>query len=123
MLIYITILLKLITFFDVSALESTDKPVVAEQDYCKIYGAVYLERDPKYKNSAAYTVFLGEEEAFANLVVFKENNKLFADVTGTWYITPNKAFADHVLFVTENRNLAQFTVHFTQVRSLAGCRE
>ncbi|WP_242920814.1 DUF6150 family protein [Pontibacter liquoris] len=91
--------------------------------YCNIYGSVYLERDPKYKNQAAYTVFLNEDEAFANMIVYRENNKLFADGTAIWYLTPSKAFADHVLYVTDNRNLADFTVHFTDVRSFAACRE
>ncbi|WP_439880441.1 DUF6150 family protein [Pontibacter sp. MBLB2868] len=95
----------------------------ASRDYCKIYGSVYLERDPKYKNTASYTVFLNEEEAFANMVVYRENNKLFADGTAIWYLTPSKAFADHVLYVTENRNFADFTVHYTDVRSFATCRE
>lgn len=98
-------------------------PMATGKDFCQIYGSVYLERDPKYKNTAAYTVFLNEEEAFANMVVYRENNKLFADATAIWYITPNKAFADHIIYVTDNRNFADFTVHFTDVRSYATCRE
>ena len=101
----------------------TPKPVAVEKGFCKIYGAVYLEYDPKYKNTASYTVFLNEEEAYASMVVFKEKNKLFADNTGIWYITPKKAFADHILFVTDKRNFADFTVHFTTMRSQAACRE
>jgi hypothetical protein len=105
-----------------------NKPAASDQiaisrNFCKIYGAVYLERDPKYKSTASYTVFLGEEEAFANMVVYRENNKLFADGTAIWYITPKKAFADHIIYVTENRNFADFTVHYTDVRSFATCRE
>ncbi|MBF8965323.1 hypothetical protein I0P70_18895 [Pontibacter sp. FD36] len=95
---------------------------VAGNDICRIYGSVYLERDPKYKNTAAYTVYLGDEEAFASMVVYRESNKLFADGTGIWHITNKKAFADHVLYVTDNRNFADFTVHFTNVRSYAACR-
>jgi hypothetical protein len=93
------------------------------RDFCRIYGSVYLERDPKYKNTASFSVFLGEDEAFANMVVYRESNKLFADGTAIWYLTPNKAFADHILYVTDNRNLADFTVHYTDVRSFAACRE
>lgn len=93
------------------------------KDYCKIYGSVYLERDPKYKNTASHTVFLGEEEVYANMIVYKESSKLFADDTAIWYITPTKAFADHILYVTDNRNLADFSVHYTTVRSYAACRE
>jgi hypothetical protein len=93
------------------------------RDYCNIYGAVYLELNPMYRNTATATVFLKEDEAFADLVVYRENNKLFADGTGIWYITPSKAFADHVLYVTDQRHLANFTVYFTDVRSSAICRE
>ncbi len=105
-----------------------NRPIPSEQltasrNYCKIYGAVYLERDPKYKNTASHTVFLNEDEAFANMVVYRENNKLFADGVAIWYITPKKAFADHIIYVTENRNFADFTVHYTDVRSFATCRE
>ncbi|WP_299826139.1 hypothetical protein [uncultured Pontibacter sp.] len=99
------------------------KNAAVARDYCGIYGAVYLERDPKYKNTAAYTVYLNEDEAFANMVVYRENNKLFADATAIWYLTPKKAFADHILYVTDNRNFADFSVHFTNVRSFAACRE
>lgn len=93
------------------------------RDYCNIYGAVYLETNPMYRNTATATVFLKEDEAFADLVVYRENNKLFADGTGIWYITPSKAFADHILYVTDQRHLADFTVYFTDVRSSAICRE
>lgn len=97
--------------------------VSVDRDYCDIYGAVYLERDPRYKNTASKIVFLNEEEAFANMVVYRENNKLFADGTAIWYITPNKAFANHILYVTDQRYQADFTVYFTDVRSSATCRD
>ena len=95
----------------------------AAKNYCHVYGAVYLERDPRYKNTASAIVFLNEEEAFANMVVYRENNKLFADGPGIWYITPHKAFANHILYVTDQRNLADFTVFYTDVRSSATCRD
>lgn len=97
--------------------------VSAAKDYCHVYGAVYLERDPRYKNTASAIVFLNEEEAFANLVVYRENNKLFADGPGIWFITPHKAFANHILYVTDQRYQADFTVFYTDVRSSATCRD
>lgn len=97
--------------------------ISAAKDYCHVYGAVYLERDPRYKNTASAIVFLNEDEAFANMLVYRENNKLFADGPGIWYITPHKAFANHILFVTEQRNQADFTVFYTDVRSSATCRD
>lgn len=99
------------------------KPTVLAPRYCEIYGAVYLERDPRRKANSHFTVYEETEEAFANLVVYKEDNKLFADKAGLWYITPNRDFADYIIFVSPNRNLADFGVHFTTVRSFAGCKE
>ncbi|TPE45603.1 hypothetical protein FJM65_03650 [Pontibacter mangrovi] len=73
------------------------------RNHCQVYGSVYLERNPVYKTTASRVVYLGEEEAFADMVVYRESNKLFADAPAVWYLTPNKAFADHVLYVTDQR--------------------
>ena len=94
-----------------------------DPDFCSIYGSVYLTSDPKYKSLARYIIYLEPEEAFANLVVFKEENKLFADKVGLWYPAPAHDFADHVLFVTTNRAFADFSVFYTKSRSFAGCKE
>ncbi len=94
-----------------------------EPDFCRIYGSVYLTSDPKYKSLARYIVYLEPEEAFANLAVFKEENKLFADKPGLWYPAPAHDFADHVLFITTNRAFADFSVFYTKSRSFAGCKE
>ena len=118
-----TLWLTLMPLYTSPAPVAAPAKTAVAKDYCNIYGAVYLERDPKYKRDASFTVFLEEDEAFANMIVYRENNKLFADATAVWYLTPSKAFADHILYVTDNRNLADFTVHYTDVRSFAACRE
>ncbi|KAA9325498.1 hypothetical protein F0P94_17500 [Adhaeribacter soli] len=92
------------------------------RNFCQIYGSVYLERDPKRQAGTQFTVYEESEDAFANLVVYKEDNKLFADEPGLWYLAPNRDFADFVIFVTPNRNLADFGVYFTKTRSFAGCK-
>lgn len=122
MILMLSFWLSLLACFAAPQPAETPSATTVSKDICRIYGSVYLEYDPKYKNTAAYTVYLGDEEAFANMVVFRESNKLFADATGVWHITKSKAFADHVLYVTDNRNFADFTVHFTNVRSYAACR-
>ncbi len=99
------------------------KKASREPEFCRIYGSVYLTSDPKYKSLARYIVYLEPEEAFANLVIFKEENKLFADKPGLWYPAPAHDFADYVLFVTTNRAFADFSVHYTKARSFAGCKE
>lgn len=90
---------------------------------CRIYGSVYLETDPRRRSYCFATVYLEPDEAFADVLVFKESNKLFADKTGFWYFTMARDFADYALFVTDNRNLADFSIHYTDVRSYAGCRK
>lgn len=99
------------------------KPTVSTPDYCRIYGSIYLERDPRKQAGTQFTIYEETEEAFANLVVYKEDNKLFADAPGLWYITPNRDFANFVVFVSPNRNLADLGVYFTPTRSFAGCKE
>lgn len=101
---------------------SPEKPTVSGIDFCRIYGSVYFERDPRRQASAHFTVFEESEEAFANLVVYKEDNKLFADKPGLWYETKSRDFADYIIFISPNRNMADFGVHFTTVRGFAGCK-
>ena len=110
------------TFISAETTFLPEKPIVLKRDFCQIYGSVYLERDPRKQSGTQFTIYEESEEAFANLVVYKEDNKLFADAKGLWYITPNRDFADFVIFVTPNRNLADFGVYFTTIRSFAGCK-
>lgn len=90
---------------------------------CKIYGSVYLETDPDRRSYCFGTVYVEPEEAFADLLVFKETNKLFADKAGLWADAPARDFADYVLFVTPDRARADFSIHYTTVRSFAGCKQ
>ncbi|PJJ48792.1 DUF6150 family protein [Hymenobacter chitinivorans] len=92
-------------------------------DPCLIYGSIYLETDPYRRSYCFATVYLEPEEAFADLLVYQEDNKLFADKAGFWYQTPTRDFADYVLFVTDKRALADFYIHYTKSRSFAGCRK
>ena len=91
-------------------------------DPCKIYGSVYLETDPARRGGCFGIVYVEPDPVFADLLVFKESNKLFADKAGLWAEAPNRDFADYALFVTPTRGLADFTIHYTTVRSFAGCK-
>jgi len=90
---------------------------------CKIYGSVYLETDPSRRGYCHGTVYVEPEEAFADVLVFKENNKLFADRVGLWAEAPARDFADYVLLVVTDRSRADFSIHYTKVRSFAGCKQ
>jgi hypothetical protein len=89
---------------------------------CKIFGSVYLETDPTRRSYCYGTVYVEPEEAFADVLVFKENNKLFADKAGLWADAPARDFADYVLLVVKDRSRADFSIHYTTVRSFAGCK-
>lgn len=97
--------------------------VTQSVEACRIYGSIYLETDPRRRSDCFATVYLEPEEGFADVLVFKESNKLFADKAGFWYFTMARDFADYALFVTDKRNLADFSIHYTDVRSYAGCRK
>lgn len=92
-------------------------------DPCRLFGSVYLETDPRRRSQTFGVVYQEPDEAFADVLVFQESNKLFADKVGLWYLTDSRDFADYVLLVTDNRNLADFSFHYTKVRSYAGCRK
>ncbi|WP_230471311.1 DUF6150 family protein [Hymenobacter jejuensis] len=96
---------------------------VRSVDPCLIYGSIYLERDPRRRSYCFAAAYEEPDEAFADLMVFKEENKLFADRAGYWYITTSRDFADYVVFVSDKRALADFAIHYTTARSFAGCRK
>lgn len=100
-------------------------PVIAphEPEICRMFGTIYLTTDPKQKNYARYTVYIDTEDTYADLLVFKENNKLFADAPGIWYLTTSRNFADYIFFVTTNRAFADFTIYYTKARTFAGCKQ
>lgn len=105
-----------------SAPVTASRPAVGPLEPCKIFGSVYLETDPSRRSYCYGTVYVEPEEAFADLLVFKENNKLFADKVGLWAEAPARDFADYVLLVVTDRSRADFSIHYTKVRSFAGCK-
>ncbi|OUJ73894.1 hypothetical protein BXP70_11635 [Hymenobacter crusticola] len=89
-------------------------------DASKIFGSIYLETDPRRKSYCFAVIYEEPEQAFADVLVYKEDSKLFADKAGVWYFTPTRDFADYALFVTKDRGQADFSIHYTKVRSYAG---
>ena len=88
-------------------------------DVCQLYGAVRVTDNP---NEANFKVFIEESEAFADLVVYHEENRLMADEPGIWFITDTQAFANFSIYFEGNRGLADFTVFYTDILSFAGCK-
>lgn len=90
-----------------------------DQNPCQIYGTAHVEND---RTRATYFVYLETEDDYsADLRVFKEYNELYADKTGYWFFTEQKAFADFSVFFVKHRAEADFTVFFVEDELEAGC--
>ena len=87
-------------------------------DACQLYGVVYVTETPYEAN---FRVFLEDSEAFADLVVFQEDNRLMADETGIWYMSDTPAFANFSIYFERSRGLADFAIFYTDILSFAGC--
>lgn len=100
------------------------RPTAGKPDVCRIYGRVYLDKgQPRDIGIPYFVVYQEKNDAFADLVVFKEDNRLFADGPGLWYVTEERGLADFILYVTDRRGFADFTFQYTDARSFAGCKE
>lgn len=87
-------------------------------DVCQLYGAVYITENPSEAN---FKIFVEESEAFADLVVFREENRLMADEPGIWFLSDSPAFTNFSVFIEKRRGLADFAIFYTDILSFAGC--
>ena len=92
----------------------------SQVDFCKLFGAVYIEKSPQ---KADFRVYKEESEAFCNIKVFEVDSRLYADNEGLWHFTDKKAFADFSVYFEPKKGLADFSVFFTDVESFAGCND
>lgn len=93
--------------------------IFSQRESCKVYGSIAYVNSP-YK--ADYSVYIEPETGMADLIVFKENQKLMADEEGMWYITESVNFADFRIFITDELNKADFTIEFVEERAFARCK-
>jgi hypothetical protein len=89
-----------------------------QYDPCEVYGAIYIEENPR---RAHFKVFEESSESFADILVFEQDNKLYADGQGKWFFTKNRDFADFFVYFETERGLADFSVYYTEFESFAGC--
>lgn len=89
------------------------------QAYCQLKGPVFIETNAA---RAQYRVYLEESESFADLLVFKTTNSLFADRPGLWYFTPARAQSTFSILFVKERAQADFSIHFIETESFAGCQ-
>ena len=92
----------------------------SQVDYCKLFGAVYIEKSPQ---NADFRVYEEDSEAFCNIRVFEVDSRVYADNEGLWHFTDKKAFADFSIYFESKKGLADFSVYFTDVESFAGCND
>ncbi|MCB0496330.1 MAG: hypothetical protein KDC79_09350 [Cyclobacteriaceae bacterium] len=96
------------------ALQAQDKP------FCNLYGSFF--KSPT-KQGADYWVYVEKEsDAFADMLIFEEENKLYADEPGVWFFVDNKGLADYSIFFTKDKSEADFTIYFTDSPTFAGCK-
>ncbi len=88
--------------------------------HCDLRGAVFVE--PVDRNLAQYSVFIEETESFAEMLIFKENSRTYADRPGLWYFVENRGLADFVIFYEDEPGYADFSIFFTETASFAGCQ-
>lgn len=89
-----------------------------EQDYCKVFGLIYETKDLR---EAQFRVFEEASDAFANVIIFEQENRLYADKPGHWAFTQSRNLADYVVYFVDERRKSDFSVYFTQYESFAGC--
>ena len=89
-----------------------------QSDPCNLYGSVFIETN---KRRADYIIYQEKSEVFADLKVFKEDNKLLADDQGLWFFTENKDFADFTIYFETDPANVDFTIFYTDVAVYAGC--
>lgn len=82
-----------------------------------LYGAVFVCQSP---TEATHSIFIEDDQLHATLKVFKVSSKVFADKTGLWFITDNRAESDHTVYFTNSRLEADLTIFYVDSESFAG---
>lgn len=85
---------------------------------CQVFGTIYIETQ---KNRAHYSVYLEEYESDADLIVCKQDNRLFADRPGLWYFVTDRSFADYTIYLESDDSYADFSVYYTDDVGSVGC--
>ena len=66
-------------------------------------------------------MFVESSESFADLQVFFESNRLYADKAGLWYKTEKRDLADFRIYLSDNKKASDFSIYYTSTESFAGC--
>ena len=86
--------------------------------YCSLRGSVYIAEE---RGQADYIAFLEDSEAFADFLVFEEENRLYATEEGVWFFVENRGIADFSIYLTKSKGEADFIFAYTDSPTFAGC--
>ncbi len=115
------VLLNTALSFGTEPIPTEGIPSLTERNrYCNLYGVVYIEESP---GLADFRVYEEETEAFSTLLVYEEDNRLYADREGIWCFTDDRNLADFTVYFSERRKGTQFSVYFIDTESFAGCNQ
>ena len=91
-----------------------------QPEYCRLFGSFFEVDDPM---EADYMVYLEASETFADLIVYEQSNRLYADKEGMWYFEKKSNNARYRVFFTDKKKEAHFSVYLTRFESFAGCNQ
>lgn len=91
---------------------------IAQPEYCTLRGSVYIAED---RGQADFVAYLEDSEAFADFLVFEEENRLYATEEGVWFFVENRGVADFSIYLTKSRGEADFVFAYTDSPTFAGC--
>lgn len=86
--------------------------------YCSLRGSVYISKE---RSKADFTAYLEDSEAFADFLVFEEENRLYATEQGVWFFVENRGIADFSIYLTKVKGEADFVFAYTDSPTFAGC--
>jgi hypothetical protein len=93
---------------------------LVQPDYCQIYGNMH---EVEFPEQADFFVYEETSEAFSDILIYEQENRLYADKPGMWYWEEEADFADYRVYFVEDQDQAHFTVYFTNFESFAGCNQ
>lgn len=89
-----------------------------QMQFCQLHGSVYITEE---RAKADFIVFEEDSEAFADFLVFEEENRLYATEEGVWFFVGNRGIADFSVYFTNSKGEADFVIAYTDSPTFAGC--
>ena len=95
-----------------------NSPAERQMQFCSLKGSVYIAEE---RGQADFIAYLEDSEAFADFLVFEEENRLYATEEGIWFFVDNRGIADFSIYLTRSKGEADFVFAYTDSPTFAGC--